>query len=211
MDWSEWHHRYDAAPALAARLRIVREQITATLDQCAAGPIRIVSLCAGDGRDVIGSLQGHPRRGDVTAWLLDTHGDSLARGARMGEAAGVEDALRFVQRDATHAASYQGMVPADLILLSGFLGHVKPASVRDLVSSLPMLCKSGGFVIWNKHLTANDGAAQVPVIRDLLLRAGFDEVHYEVTGHDGYATGRARFRGEPAPLDTARVLFEFAT
>ena len=69
MDWNAWYQQYDSFPSLQARLRIVCEQIVATLNDCPPGPIQIVSVCAGDGRDVIGAVQSHPRRNDVVAWL----------------------------------------------------------------------------------------------------------------------------------------------
>jgi amino acid adenylation domain-containing protein len=209
MDWSEWHRQYDSFPNLEARLQIVREQIAATLDDCPAGPIRIVSICAGDGRDLIGALQNHRRRNDVAAALLDTEEESLARGRKTAAAAGLQPQLRFINADATRATNYAGLVPADLVLLSGFLGHLRHGDIPGLIHSLPMFCKAGGSVIWNRHLVLYDGRQQVRVIRELFQQSAFEEVHHETTAPDGFAVGRARFTGQPAPLDTKRVLFEF--
>ena len=209
MDWSAWHKQYDSFPNLEARLRIVREQIVATLDDCPAGPIQIISICAGDGRDLIGALQNHSRRDNVTAALLDQDAESLARGRLAAAAAGLEQQLRFINADATLAANYAGMVPADLVLLSGFLGHMRHGDVPGLIRSLPMFCKTGGSVIWNRHLVLYDGRQQVRVIRELFRQSAFAEVHHEATAPDGFAVSRARFTGQPVTLDTMRVLFEF--
>ena len=209
MDWTHWYRHYDVAPSFQARLRIVREQIGAALRQCPAGPVTIVSVCAGDGRDVIGALADHPRKPDVTAWLLDTHAESLARGRQAAAEAGMERQVRFLDADAARADSYAGIVPADLVLMSGFLGHLPHADISALIEALPMFCKTGGGLIWNRHLVLNGGGQQVPAIRAMLGRAAFQEVHFETTGPGGFAVGRVCFTGRTIPLDATRTLFHF--
>lgn len=211
MDWNDWHKRYDTAPGLAMRLRIVCEQIAIALDECPAGPVKMISLCAGDGRDVIGAICDHPRRHDVNAWLLDTDAESLARGSAAAAAAGLEHQLRFFHADASMALSYEGLVPADIILLSGFLGHIRPGDAPVLINSLPMLCRNGGYVIWNKHLVANDGSSQVQTIRNLLESAGCADLHFETTDSKGYAVGRARFNGQEMALESSKIFFKFVS
>jgi amino acid adenylation domain-containing protein len=209
IDWTHWHKQYDAVPSLQARLRVVREQIAAALDEAPPGPIAVVSVCAGDGRDVIEVLRGHPRRGDVVTSLLDIDAESRARGRAAAEDAGLGRHVRFLDADATRARSYVGLVPADLVLLSGMLIYLSDADVLRLLGSLPMLCKRGGGVILNRHRVMRDGATQVAAIRACLRRTGFEETDYRVTAPDGFACLRARFAGEAVPLDPERVLFEF--
>jgi hypothetical protein len=50
----------------------VCSHLSAALDAVLAGPIRLLSLCAGQGRDVLGVLPGHARRGDVAAVLVES-------------------------------------------------------------------------------------------------------------------------------------------
>ncbi len=82
-DWYAWHRDYDEPDtALARRLAAVQDQIRAALDAAPPGPLHAVSLCAGQGRDLIGVLARHPRRDDVTARLveLDPRNTAAARG-----------------------------------------------------------------------------------------------------------------------------------
>jgi SAM-dependent methyltransferase len=209
MDWTHWYKHYDATPRIQARLRVVQRQIIEFVNECPAGPITIVSVCSGDGRDLVGALADHPRRNGVAAWLLDAHADTFDRGKEAARAAGLERQLHFVLADATRADSYRDIVPADLVLISGVLGHLRPDGVASLLSALPMLCKPGGGVILNRGLLLNDGARQVPAIRQILRSTGFEEMDYEVTSADGFACLRARLAGPSRPLDTDRVLFEF--
>jgi len=81
-DWARWHEAYDdPASALSTRLALVRAHLSIALATAPAGPIRVVSLCAGQGHDVIGTLPGHPRRDDVSALLVerDPRNAGLAR------------------------------------------------------------------------------------------------------------------------------------
>ena len=65
-DWFTWHDAYDhPGTALSRRLAAVQGQIRAASDAAKPGPLRAISLCAGQGRDLIGVLAGHPRRADV--------------------------------------------------------------------------------------------------------------------------------------------------
>ena len=56
MDWHAWHDGYDEpGTRLARRLAAVQEQIRVALDAAPPGPLHAVSLCAGQGRDLIAS------------------------------------------------------------------------------------------------------------------------------------------------------------
>src|SRR2546423_2266861 len=84
MDWHEWHAAYDSPDSyLGRRLALVQERIRLALDEAPPGPLTAVSLCAGQGRDLIGVLHDHPRRTDVRARLveLDERNVTVARAA----------------------------------------------------------------------------------------------------------------------------------
>ena len=71
-DWAAWHEAYDNPDTpLAQRLLAVQARIAEALDRAAPGPLRAISICAGQGRDLIGVLREHPRRRDVTARLVE--------------------------------------------------------------------------------------------------------------------------------------------
>ena len=56
-DWVEWHRDYDdPGSLLSRRLELVQRHLRAELDHAPAGDIRLISLCAGQGRDVIGAV-----------------------------------------------------------------------------------------------------------------------------------------------------------
>src|SRR5690242_14199661 len=72
MDWRVWHDQYDLPDSwMARRLKAVQTQIRAALDAGESGPLRVISLCAGQGRDLLEVLAEHPRRDDVQARLVE--------------------------------------------------------------------------------------------------------------------------------------------
>ncbi|MEY2426777.1 MAG: hypothetical protein QOI61_2349, partial [Actinomycetota bacterium] len=71
-DWVAWHAEYDDPNSrLSQRVAEVRRQLSAAIDRAPAGPIRIISACAGEGRDVIPVVSTHARRDDITALLVE--------------------------------------------------------------------------------------------------------------------------------------------
>jgi hypothetical protein len=51
MDWKAWHGKYEVADSWRARrLRTVQSQTRAALDDAPAGPLKVISLCAGGKR-----------------------------------------------------------------------------------------------------------------------------------------------------------------
>ena len=79
--WSRWHDGYEQPDSnLSQRLSVVQERVREAIDRM-PGPLRLISVCAGQGRDVIGVLADHPRRTDVSAFLveLDEHNVGVAR------------------------------------------------------------------------------------------------------------------------------------
>lgn len=207
--WDEWHKHYDHSSLLQARLQIVRGQISLAFNECDPGLIQAVSICAGDGRDLIHTTSNHPRRNDVRAFLIDKNEQSIARGKLAAEQVGLSQQFHFLKADARLSRSYIGIVPANIIILVGVLGHVRHKEIVRLVQNVPMLCKAGGWLIWAKKLKIHTNHNQVLSVRNLLQRSAFKEVQYEETGLDGFAVSRAQFIGPTTPLDPARRLFEF--
>jgi non-ribosomal peptide synthetase component F/acyl carrier protein len=209
MIWSNWHKNYEVSPRLKARLQLVQGQIDGVLIAAPPGPIRILSICAGDGRDLLGLRPDHSRRPDIVAYLVDNDSPSLERGRREAAQIQFPGQLHFLEADATQNRSYQDLGHFDLVLISGLLGHLRPEGVTSLLTGLPMLCRHNGWVLWNRHLVLNQGSRQVPTIRQCLAETGFSEIHFQMTDPQGFAVSLAQFRGTSQPLPPEGTLFEF--
>ena len=81
-DWHDWHAAYDRESTLHRRLEVVRRRIGEALDASPPGEIRVISMCAGQGRDLLPVAAAHRRRDDVVARLveLDARNAEIAAG-----------------------------------------------------------------------------------------------------------------------------------
>jgi hypothetical protein len=133
-DWVAWHAAYeDPSSPLSARLRCVRSHLSEAIDRAPAGRVRVVSLCAGQGHDVVGVLPHHPRRDDVCAVLLESDARNVGRARRAAAAQGLSS-VEVRHADASLVASFADALPADVLLLCGIFGNV---SDRDIKRTIP--------------------------------------------------------------------------
>lgn len=195
-DWVAWHAAYDdPASSLSARLRAVRSRLAEALDQAPPGPLRLLSLCAGQGRDVIGVLPGHPRRADVRAVLVESDPGNSAVARRAAAQAGLTG-VEVREADAGVAASFADVLPADVLLLCGIFGNISSHDIRRTVTAAPGLCAAGATVLWTRHRRPPD---LTPRIREWFAQAGFEEVAFDEVGGEALGSvGAHRLRLPPA-------------
>jgi ubiquinone/menaquinone biosynthesis C-methylase UbiE len=203
-DWRQWHEAYEDASPLRARLDIVQDRIRDALTARPADrPTRVISLCAGQGRDLLPVLAERPER-NVSARLveLDAHNVSVARERVRDENL---DGVDVVQADAALTSAYEGAVPADLILVCGVFGNVSDADVRTTIGELSRLCAPGATVIWTRSRRAPD---LTPSIRSWFAHAGFEEISF--VGEPGsFSVGVHRLRRGPDAFRADLELFRF--
>jgi len=140
--WSRWSDGYEQPDSnLSQRLSVVQERVREAIES-APGPLRLISVCAGQGRDAIGVLAGHPRRSDVKAFLVELD-DRNVSVARRSAADADLDGVEVVRADASLTAVYRDAVPADVLLLCGIFGNVSEHDVRTTVANASRLCAPG--------------------------------------------------------------------
>src|SRR5687768_14011295 len=88
--WHRWHQGYrDPGSPLSQRLAVVTSCIRAWADTAPPGPLRLISICAGQADDVSGALGDHPRRDDLTGLLVEADQQNVATARRRLGAAGL--------------------------------------------------------------------------------------------------------------------------
>ena len=156
-----WHELYDdPSSVLSGRLRLVQAQLEDALDHAPAGPIRLLSLCAGQGRDVTGVLPTHPRRDDVSAVLIEANAENAETAGRNAAAAGLRQ-VEVRQADASRPSGYADVLPADVLLLCGIFGNISDADIRRTIAAAPALSAPAATVIWTRHRRQPDLTPQV--------------------------------------------------
>jgi hypothetical protein len=205
-DYAAWHDEYDRAGSpLHLRLLVVQDLIAAALDDLPPGPIRVISMCAGQGRDLIGAARRHRRGGDLTGILVEADPRNAAA-ARTGIEQARLGGLTVIEGDAGQSGVYADAVPADLVLACGIFGNVSDEDIRRTVGFLPALCAPGGWVIWTRH-PRQDGI--LPVIQGWFEEAGFRPLALVVPEGNLFGVGAARLAGPPRPFRSGQGLFSF--
>ncbi|AVT39285.1 class I SAM-dependent methyltransferase family protein [Plantactinospora sp. BB1] len=204
-DWHDWHRDYaDPDSALSRRLDTVQARIREFLDTAAPGPVRAISVCAGQGRDLLDVLAGHPRRAEVTARLVELDPRNARVAAEAARAAGLHR-VEVVVGDAAAVDRYADLAPADLVLVCGVFGNVTDDDVRRTVGYCTQLCATGGTVVWTRHRGEPD---LVPRICEWFAAEDF-ELGWLSAPEAGFGVGAHRFTGRPRPLDRGGRMFTF--
>ena len=205
-DWAQWHRDYDdAASLLSRRGEVVQGHLHAELERAPAGDIRLISLCAGQGRDVIGVLTGHPRRDDVRARLVELDERNVALARQAAQAAGLHG-VEVLQADAGITDACVGAVPAEIVVACGVFGNISESGIQATVAALPSLCAPGALVLWTRHRGSPD---LTPAIRSWFGEAGFREEAFDTSADGFMSVGAHRLTGEPAALMPGQRLFSF--
>jgi len=205
-DYVAWHEAYDdPQSSLSWRLSVVRSWIARSLREY-SGPVRVLSACAGDGRDVLGVLALHPDMENIDVTLLEID-PMLAARARQ-QAASLYPRIRVDVRltDAGDPAAYSGAVPADIVVLVGIFGNISDADIARTIAAAPAMCRPGATVLWSR---GRQGGDRTDEIRRRFVAAGFAEIGLDTLDHDGHPTvGAMRFVDKTEPMPTHR-LFTF--
>ncbi|WP_129667032.1 class I SAM-dependent methyltransferase family protein [Phytoactinopolyspora endophytica] len=154
MDWHGWHEGYQEHGRLRNRLRTVQDQLRLALDLVPSGPVQIISVCAGQGHDVVGAVDDSDRRSDVQARLVEIDGRNAEEARRRVESADL-NGIEVLQGDAGTTDAYVGAVPADIVLLCGVFGSLIDEDVDSTIATLPQLCNARGQVIWTANRAAS--------------------------------------------------------
>ena len=205
-DWHAWHQYYDAdGSPLARRLETVQRRIRDALDACPLGPIRVVSMCTGEARDLLGVVDGHPRAHDVHARLVELDPALAARARERALALGLAG-VDVLTADASATSAYADAVPADVVLVCGVFGNISDGDVANTVRMLPSFCAPSATLVWTRHRNAPDLTTS---IRTWCRDAGFTEVAFDAPDDTMFGVGTFRYDGPPVPFVAGERMFTF--
>ena len=204
-EWVAWHQGYEGDQPHAKRLKVVETRIHEFLDHAPPGPIRVISLCAGDGRDLLGVLSSHPRASEVEARLVELEPQLVASGRERAARLGLHS-VAFVMGDASTTRACAGAVPADLVLICGIFGNICDEDVKGTIDHLPELCARNATVVWTRGRFEPD---LTPAIRAWFQEAGFEELTFVPIPDTTASVGAHRLLGAPRPFRDNERLFTF--
>jgi Putative methyltransferase len=205
-DYLAWHDDYDRPGSpLHLRLLVVQDLIAAALDEGPPGAIRVISMCAGQGRDLVTVARRHRRGPDLIGRLVEIDRRNVDAARAAIAETGIAE-LEVVEGDAGHSDSYMGATPAHLVLACGVFGNVADADVKTTVEFMPALCAPGAWVIWTR-VPRDDGI--VDRIQDWFKDVGFEPRALVIGAGNLFGVGAVQFHGQPAEAHAGVRLFDF--
>jgi len=210
-DWHAWHENYDdPASSLSRRLQVVRSEL-ASLLAAATGPVRLVSLCSGDGRDTLPVLAASP--GPIDALLVELDPRLADRARSTARELGL-DRVEVRTGDAGSTDTFADACPADVLLACGVFGNVRDEDVVATVATLPSLLTHRAHVVWTRGCRVPQDPTEVDgdpslVVRDLFVSAGFEEVSFVCPDDAAFRVGVHRWPGPDGRPERGVNLFTF--
>lgn len=162
-----WHDNYeDKKSSPYKRTLMVKKLIVDYLIN--KNNITILSICAGQGRDILTSLNE-----DTSAYLIDVDKECVDYAQSYVNKNDLNNVF-VIEADASLISTYiDNNVPkADLILICGVFGHLSLEDINLTAQSLKQLIKPDGSVIWSRNKFDKDITEEV---RDSFKLAGYEE------------------------------------
>jgi hypothetical protein len=190
--WIDWHRNYeDPSSSISRRLEVVSRELAHAVGRSPKGLIKVLSICAGDARDIATACGDHARASDVAATVVELDTELASAAVHRLAAAGLR--AQVLCADAGLTATYLPEAPYDVVLICGVFGNINSEDVRTTVSALACLVRTGGTVIWTRHRRPPD---LTPSIRQWFRDEGFTELGFfpipESSGSVGVAVLRRR-------------------
>lgn len=205
-DWLRWHTPYDdPASPLSRRLAIVQQQLRRALPAVVEAPLQIVSICAGQGHDLLGVLADYPSADMIHARLVELDEQNVRTARQKVAALGLKD-IEVVLGDAALLSAYEGAAPANIVLACGVFGNTSDADIFHTIDLLPQLCAAEATVIWTRSRRKPD---ITPTIRAYFADHEFTEADFVAPDDVLFSVGVNQFTGAPQPLQPDERMFTF--
>lgn len=203
-DWQAWHGHYDDRDSsLSRRLRVVQQRLNELVSGESAVR-RVLSLCSGDGRDILPVLARHSNERRPEVVLVEVDPALAAAAERQAVAASV--AATVIVGDAGLAATWRNVGPVDLLMLCGIFGNISETDIRTTIYAARGALRREGSVIWTRGYFAHQDRR--PQIRECFTEAGFMEIAFD-SEPTGYGVGVNRLASDAPATPVPDRLFSF--
>ncbi len=205
--WESWHDPYrDKDSYLSHRLETVKRRLKESIGQFEV-PVKVLSLCAGQGHDVIQTLRENPSLNISKALLVELDPKNVSIGEGEIRLSGLEN-VSYLEGDAANMALYSDFVPVEILMLCGIFGNITLEDIRKTLAASSSFLTLGGTLIWTRHRRKPD---VTPKIRNWCEEFGYQEVAFDAPDKDDFSVGTYQLEKAPLPFVSDGKLFQFIT
>lgn len=211
-NWSGWHNQYnDPRSGLVMRAELTHHALRKAMSLAPGAvsePLDLVSMCAGEGRDLLPVLAAPGTGRRISATLIEIDPDIASRLSASASALGLSDVSVHVA-DAGLAESYRELPPAHVLLASGVFGNISDADVGATIRAIPAFLADGGLVVWTRS-RRSAGTDTSQHIQARFEERGFECVSSDLTPDGAFRVAVHRFTGHARREDVPGDLRLFA-
>lgn len=183
----------------------MHQRLRERLAEAPPGRLRLISMCAGQGRDVLPVLQDDPRRAEVDAVLVELDSENAAEAKTAATRADLT--AQVLEGDASTSDIYSPYLPADIVLACGIFGNISGGDLERTVRHLSMLTRDGGAVIWTRHWNE---PALISKIQEWFAQSGFWNLSYDALDNSSRSgIGMALLTSPPLAFQRGYRFFTF--
>jgi SAM-dependent methyltransferase len=207
--WAAWHHVYDNPQSrFSVRLRLVQAELRRLLDASPPGtPLTVVSICSGQGYDILGVLENHPRAGAVTTVLVDSSAANARAALARAERDGIPN-VRTVVGDAGLADTYRDVPRADVVIVVGCWHYLDDDDLPAIGPMLTQICAPGAAVVWSEGC-GPENRRPIEDYERALTASGFRTVDRAASPPVNFEVYVAQLVDAPNALEVGRRFFTF--
>jgi len=196
-DWRDWHQHYDNPnSSISLRLALVQRDLRRALAEAPNdenGMVNLITMCAGEGRDVLPVLAQENSGRPVRAILVE-YDEALAERARTAVRDLHLSDVEVRTADAGTTDTYRDLPGAQILTVCSVFGNIPVTDMRRTVATLPAFLANDGIVIWTRA-----GHDQSLEVRKVFLDHGFSEISFTNTTDNKFWVGMHRLADRPTP------------
>ncbi|NNN20704.1 MAG: SAM-dependent methyltransferase [Acidimicrobiales bacterium] len=205
--WESWHDSYSVKNSdLSYRLEVVKQRLQELIERFEV-PVRILSLCAGQGHDVIQTLKENPNLNISKALLVELDPKNVSVGESEIKRSGL-GTVNYLEGDAANVSLYSDFVPVEILLLCGIFGNISLDDIKNTLERSSSFLAPGGFVVWTRHRKEPDAT---PAIRNWCAEFGYREIAFDTPDRHEFSVGTYELVKAPSKFLPDGKLFQFTS
>ena len=199
--WTEWHEEaYNDINSLPyQRTEIVKDLINKYLSEIDKD-IVVISIGAGQSRDILPVLIGRKDNDRITTYLIDTDIECLNYAKNYAKDNNIIN-VHIVDMDGSLVKNYKDIPKADLIIFCGMMTQKNTDEVKKLANNIKLICNKDAQIIWSRHGYDKDYSTP---FRNVFNENFYKELDFYISHKEPFFICRNIIMSNPLNIETKK-------